>query len=680
MADVTSTFAAKDVGFTSTVNRMQGSLAAFQSGIASFAIKATALVGGFLAARSAAQTFSEAIDFGGRMNDLAARTGETAGNLVVLRRAFENAGLGGDEVGSMLDRLSRFMVSGASAGSEQAKTLTALGLSFDELQNKSPTEKLQTLATAVASIEDPAIRTQIAMDVFGRSGGALMPLLRAMGSELDLARAQVGSLAEVMDRSARTFDSIGDSFNAIAAKGMELASGILEKLAPSLARVSEQLATIDAAGFGQALGNYILQTAQWASETLKVNDTIAAVKTALQGLAVGEIGKSFELLFNTVKIVGLNAINEIAAGARAAFSTVGEALQTVFDKDSVTFAYIRGSFEWLGAFIAEKLSGALADVMEAFGKSIPEMMRPMADKMANSFVPGIRFMGEQLQKVINDVDASPISKALRDAQDEAAQASSDYFNLFYHEAGNLKKEWADVGKAMPENFAKAYEQYAKSPLFDLSNELTKQKDLSAELASNIRAAGISAGDFANALNNSPLKGGSLMDRLAGGAADSPFPETTRGGGANIPLKIDPAALGSSDKKDTKTSAKAPATALETLTKAAETDARARASLFRIEAEKSRRTARVPELIDKRFFSTAAEQEVRAESLAERQAQDFIDSFVRDQQMTPEERKREEDKATGGGGGGGGDPIADILTFLKTKFDDFKERVPQNALS
>jgi hypothetical protein len=89
---------------------------------------------------------------------------------------------------------------------------------------------------------------------------------------------------------------------------------------------------------------------------------------------------------------------------------------------------------------------------------------------------------------------------------------------------------------------------------------------------------------------------------------------------------------------------------------------------------------VPELIDKRFFSTAAEQGVRAERLAERQAQDFIDSFVRDQQMTPEERKSEADKAAGGGGGGGGDPIADILTFLKTKFDDFKERVPQNALS
>jgi hypothetical protein len=647
MADVTSTFAAKDVGFTSTVNRMQGSLATFQSGIASFAIKATALVGGFLAARSAAQTFSEAIDFGGRINDLAARTGETAGNLVVLRRAFENAGLGGDEVGSMLDRLSRFMVNGASAGSEQAKTLTALGLSFDELQNKSPTERLQTLATAVASIEDPAIRTQIAMDVFGRSGGALMPLLRAMGSELDLARAQVGSLAEVMDRSAGTFDSIGDSFNAIAAKGMELASGILEKLAPSLARVSEQLATIDAAGFGQALGNYILQTAQWASETLKVNETIAAVKTAIAGMGVGEVGKAFELLFTTAKIAGLNAVNVVVAAAMAAVQTVGGALQALFDPGSTTMAFINGAFEMLGAKIASTISKYLADTLE----NIPFMVAA--------------------------------AEAIRATQKEAEQAVQDISNIMYYEADNLKKEWGGIMAEMPKQFADAYEQNAKSPLFDISNELTKQKDLSAELASNIRAAGISAGDFANALNNSPLKGGSLMDRLAGGAADSPFPETTRGGGANIPLKIDPAALGSSDKEEAKTSAKtsakAPATALETLTKAAETDARARASLFRIEAEKSRRTSRVPELIAKRFFSTAAEQEVRAESLAERQAQDFIDSFVRDQQMTPEERKREEDKAAGGGGGGV-DPIADILTFLKTKFDDFKERVPQNALS
>jgi hypothetical protein len=55
--------------------------------------------------------------------------------------------------------------------------------------------------------------------------------------------------------------------------------------------------------------------------------------------------------------------------------------------------------------------------------------------------------------------------------------------------------------------------------------------------------------------------------------------------------------------------------------------------------------------------------------------------MRDQTKTPEERTREEkESGGGGGGGGGGDPMADIMGFLQKTFDDFKQRVPQNALS
>jgi hypothetical protein len=103
-----------------------------------------------------------------------------------------------------------------------------------------------------------------------------------------------------------------------------------------------------------------------------------------------------------------------------------------------------------------------------------------------------------------------------------------------------------------------------------------------------------------------------------------------------------------------TSTPKPTTALDALRKAAETDARARADVFRIESEKNRRTSRVPELMDKRFFSSAANIELRAERNAEKSAQDAMsrrfgasedfDRFVRDQQMTPEERARAEERA------------------------------------
>jgi hypothetical protein len=63
------------------------------------------------------------------------------------------------------------------------------------------------------------------MQLLGRSGGELIPLLRAMGTELDIARSQLGSTPEVMDRVAAVLDTVGDNFAAIGEKGKEFASG-----------------------------------------------------------------------------------------------------------------------------------------------------------------------------------------------------------------------------------------------------------------------------------------------------------------------------------------------------------------------------------------------------------------------------------------------------------------------
>jgi hypothetical protein len=62
----------------------------------------------------------------------------------------------------------------------------------------------------------------------------------------------------------------------------------------------------------------------------------------------------------------------------------------------------------------------------------------------------------------------------------------------------------------------------------------------------------------------------------------------------------------------------------------------------------------------------------------------LDKSMRDQTKTPEERTREA-KESGGGSGAGHDPVLSAVNAIekflsKTFFDDFKKRLPQNALS
>jgi len=273
MADATVTFAAKDLNLGSTIDKLKKELGSTQAaakdaskgfdmsfgkiglaaGVAGVAVKAgmMAVEAATAAASAVVAGFGQAIDLGGQLTDLSSRTGESAGSLLVLQRAFENAGVGADKVGPSINKLQKFMADAAAGGAEQSATLNALGLSMSDLAGKTPSEQMQVLAQKIAGISDPAERARASMEVFGKSGGELLPLLNNFSGELDGARGQLGSLPDVMDRSARTFDDFGDGIGALSSKAMEFAAGFLESALPALNTFTSALSGIDAAGWGQ---------------------------------------------------------------------------------------------------------------------------------------------------------------------------------------------------------------------------------------------------------------------------------------------------------------------------------------------------------------------------------------------------------------------------------------------
>lgn len=267
MADVTTTFAAKDESFAKTVDNLQNRLSGFQGATASFSERVggmatafaafagpiAAMGAAFLGARSAVQAFTEAINVGGQLSELSARTGETAGNLSVLQRAFENAGSSGEAVGPMLNRLQKFMVEASTGGKQQIETMTGLGLTYEQLAGKTPTEQMALFASRISEINDPAQRATAAIAIFGKSGGELLPLLQNMGSELDAARKQLGGYPDAVNQAASSLDGIGDAFSAVTKKAQEFVTGALVKIAPEIEGVLNAVAQIDFATFGMKL-------------------------------------------------------------------------------------------------------------------------------------------------------------------------------------------------------------------------------------------------------------------------------------------------------------------------------------------------------------------------------------------------------------------------------------------
>lgn len=684
-------------GFDSGAKQLQSIAAQASAGVARhFAKLAGAVVGigaAFLGVRAAVESFNAAVAMGGQLNDLSARTGETAGNLAILQRAFENAGAGAESVGPTINRLQRAIVEAGQGGKQQAEAFAKLGINLSEIKNLTPTEQLQAIAKALQNVGNDSDRTAIAMQLLGRSGGELIPLLRAMGSELDVARGQLGSTPAVMDRVAGALDTLGDNFNAISQKAKEFAVGLLERAAPALVEITNRIANIDAAGLGAKLSDYAVRTGQWMSETLKLNKALKNIEIAMKGITSGNFGDGLKLMFLTARDTAFNAINQIVAAAQAAISTLTGAVAKMFDANGALILLLKTSFTIAADYFKEALFRSMASIMEGFGpwgQKIAETMRYQADTAARSIEMLTQGIGSQIELV----------------------------------GEQAKETFGEIPKAFNNN----YSANIKDPLIDMV-ERTKETAAQAEkVAAATRAAAFNAQTFAENManaRNAMLEGGEISPFGSSpgmGQNDKGFKFPWQGSGPSGP-QIDIPAPGADTKGKRGGAATKPQTALDALRTRAEGDASSASALGRIMRDLTEANTRADDLAERGAFFSAARVRQRAEDRANRRATDrnalslATDRFgggtmgeafsnylqdlrgagmstfgetrekfeksMRDQARTEAERKAETDRSAAGGSGGAAvklDSTEAILTFLQNTFDDFKKRLPQTVMA
>ena len=295
MADVTTVFAAKDESFAKTVANLQQRLSGFSGSVDGFNGRVASMATGFkgligpligigaavVGVKSAMESFKNALDMGGRLDDLTKSTGATAGELAILERAFQLAGSSADMVGPAMGRLNKFMAEAGTGAKAQQDTLNALGLTYQELASKTPLEQMRILAERIGSIGSPALRTASAMDIFGKSGGALVPLFKEFNTEVSKAEGQLGSLPSILDENAKGLADMGDVVEALSSKFDEFVVGLIAGTRGAR-DFSTALADIDSAGFGQNIGQSLrvafeqpLLTSKIIGETLLTGAKVA---------------------------------------------------------------------------------------------------------------------------------------------------------------------------------------------------------------------------------------------------------------------------------------------------------------------------------------------------------------------------------------------------------------------
>ena len=250
-AKLTTAAAAKQIG--TSFRKLGGIMANLAKSLARFAAIAGTIT--FAAAIAGAvklgNALKKAFDAGGALSDLSAQTGIAVKELVILQQAFEDNGVAADQVGSVINKLQRSISDFSNGLSTQVRAFERLGITYDQLERKSPLQQFQMVQTAIARMEDPTMRAATAMEIFGRSGGNMLALFQD-GNAISNAMVTVGGAADLLDKNATKFDRISDLLNSAGSKLQGFFVGVADVAADKILPVLEKFNRINFAQMGQS--------------------------------------------------------------------------------------------------------------------------------------------------------------------------------------------------------------------------------------------------------------------------------------------------------------------------------------------------------------------------------------------------------------------------------------------
>ncbi len=160
--------------------------------------------------------FKRAVDTGGVLHDLSSQTGISVSKLQAMTQVAGEAGVAQEGLSGAIKKM-QVSLGGLQDGTKaQTEAFGALGLSYSDFAGLSPDEQFAKLAESIAAIEDPMLKTNAAVDVFGKAGADLIPMMQGYGAAVAAAAAHQEALGIAMsDADAAQLDDLGDAMGRL---------------------------------------------------------------------------------------------------------------------------------------------------------------------------------------------------------------------------------------------------------------------------------------------------------------------------------------------------------------------------------------------------------------------------------------------------------------------------------
>jgi len=195
----------------------------------------TTIVGSLFAVTKAVADNADQIDL------LAKRTGVTREELQKLAYAAKQEGSSIESVSTSLVRLSGNMLN-AVRGSEEAKmAFEALGIQIKDAngQLRSADQVMMDIADRFASMTNDTERAAVAMQLFGRGGAEIIPLLRNGRDGIQELKDEAEALGYVLsEEDVKILEKLGDELEAVRVGFGGISRQIAADVAPAFLRMA----------------------------------------------------------------------------------------------------------------------------------------------------------------------------------------------------------------------------------------------------------------------------------------------------------------------------------------------------------------------------------------------------------------------------------------------------------
>jgi hypothetical protein len=219
------------------------------------------------AATAAGVMFSQVVNAAAGLDDLAEKTGASVEELSKLQQQARISGESMETIETGLVRLTKALHGTDEESQGAGKALAALGLKADDLKNKDTAESLRIVAGELAKYQDGAGKTALALDLFGKSGAQLLPILKDMAAEGALnasVTAEQAAAAEELQKTLRRFtNQVEVAKQAIGLEFVPVMNRLLavfietNKATGSFAQSLNAIATVSIGKFGDTYAEQI---------------------------------------------------------------------------------------------------------------------------------------------------------------------------------------------------------------------------------------------------------------------------------------------------------------------------------------------------------------------------------------------------------------------------------------